>query len=129
MDNEEDKKRFLNLKYRSNCKKCCFQKQKEFKIELTSNQNIHKRKCNQCENILDNEMFYKNKDENFFYNCKNCHNIINNLQNVKQCIDCKEIFEKGSLVVFPSWLWHRVTPVTKGIRYSAVIWTLGKPFK
>jgi len=92
MDNEEDKKRFLNLKYRSNCKKCCFQKQKEFKIELTSNQNIHKRKCNQCENILDNEMFYKNKDENFFYNCKNCHNIINNLQNVKQCIDCKEIF-------------------------------------
>ena len=92
MDNEEDKKQFLNSKYRSNCKKCCFQKQKEFKVELTSNQNIHKRKCNNCENILDNEMYYKNKDETFFDNCKNCHNIINKLETVKQCIECKEIF-------------------------------------
>ena len=44
-------------------------------------------------------------------------------------VTCKEILPKGSLVVFPSHVWHRVTPVTKGTRYSLVIWTLGYPFK
>jgi len=42
---------------------------------------------------------------------------------------CDEIKSKGSLVVFPSFVWHRVTPVTKGTRYSLVIWNLGYPFK
>ena len=41
----------------------------------------------------------------------------------------KEIRPKGSLIVFPSDLWHRVKPITKGIRYSLVIWNLGWPFK
>ena len=36
---------------------------------------------------------------------------------------------QGSLVVFPSFVWHRVKPVKKGIRYSLVCWSLGKPFK
>jgi len=42
---------------------------------------------------------------------------------------CKEILSKGSLVVFPSSVWHRVRPVKKGKRYSLVVWNLGKPFK
>jgi len=42
---------------------------------------------------------------------------------------CKEIKPKGSMVVFPSFLWHRVRPVTKGSRYSLVIWSLGRPFQ
>ena len=42
---------------------------------------------------------------------------------------CKEILPKGSLVVFPSFVWHRVCPVVKGTRYSLVIWNLGLPFK
>ena len=42
---------------------------------------------------------------------------------------CKEIFEKGSLVVFPSFIWHQVKPVTKGTRYSLVIWNLGSQFR
>ena len=42
---------------------------------------------------------------------------------------CTEILPKGSLVVFPSFVWHRVKPVTKGVRYSLVIWNLGYPFK
>tara|TARA_R100001129_G_scaffold43936_1_gene30098 strand:- start:4622 stop:5215 length:594 start_codon:yes stop_codon:yes gene_type:complete len=42
---------------------------------------------------------------------------------------CNEISEKGSLVVFPSFVWHRVRPVTQGTRYSLVIWSLGNPFK
>jgi PKHD-type hydroxylase len=40
-----------------------------------------------------------------------------------------EILPKGSIIVFPSHLWHRVRPVTKGIRYSLVAWHLGHPFK
>ena len=42
---------------------------------------------------------------------------------------CKEILPKGSLVVFPSFVWHRVCPVKSGERKSLVIWNLGYPFK
>ena len=41
----------------------------------------------------------------------------------------KEILPKGSIIVFPSFVWHRVKPVTKGTRYSLVMWNLGYPFK
>ena len=34
----------------------------------------------------------------------------------------------GSILVFPSFMEHRVAPVTKGIRYSLVTWFLGPPF-
>jgi PKHD-type hydroxylase len=40
-----------------------------------------------------------------------------------------EIREKGSVIVFPSFIWHRVTPVTAGTRYSLVNWNLGFPFR
>ena len=42
---------------------------------------------------------------------------------------CAEISQRGSIVVFPSHVWHRVKPVTKGTRYSLVIWNLGYPFR
>jgi PKHD-type hydroxylase len=42
---------------------------------------------------------------------------------------CEEILSKGSLVVFPSFILHRVKPVTKGTRYSLVIWNIGDPYK
>ena len=42
---------------------------------------------------------------------------------------CTEIRPRGSIIVFPSFVWHRVAPVTRGTRYSLVIWNLGKPFK
>ena len=41
----------------------------------------------------------------------------------------KEARVKGSVIVFPSFVWHRVAPVTKGTRYSLVIWNLGFPFR
>jgi len=44
-------------------------------------------------------------------------------------VKCKEILPKGSLVVFPSFVWHRVCPVKSGERNSLVIWNLGWPFK
>jgi PKHD-type hydroxylase len=40
-----------------------------------------------------------------------------------------EILPKGSIIVFPSFVWHRVKPITKGTRYSLVVWNLGHPFK
>jgi PKHD-type hydroxylase len=40
-----------------------------------------------------------------------------------------EIRPRGSVIVFPSHEWHRITPVTKGTRYSLVIWAIGKPFR
>lgn len=42
---------------------------------------------------------------------------------------CKGLDRKGSLVVFPSFVYHRVKPVTKGTRYSLVTWNLGWPFR
>ncbi len=42
---------------------------------------------------------------------------------------CKEILPKGSLVVFPSFVWHRICPVKSGERNSLVIWNLGHPFQ
>jgi PKHD-type hydroxylase len=37
----------------------------------------------------------------------------------------KEIMPRGSIVIFPSYVWHRIQPVTKGKRYSLVQWHLG----
>ena len=36
---------------------------------------------------------------------------------------------QGSVIVFPSYQYHCVTPVTRGTRYSLVLWSLGAPFK
>ena len=47
----------------------------------------------------------------------------------RKIIKCKEILPKGSLVVFPSFVWHRVCPVKSGERNSLVIWNLGWPFR
>tara|TARA_Y100000004_G_C8758499_1_gene345479 strand:- start:11 stop:670 length:660 start_codon:yes stop_codon:yes gene_type:complete len=35
----------------------------------------------------------------------------------------------GNVVVFPSWMLHEVTPVTKGTRRSLVCWVSGPPYK
>jgi len=37
--------------------------------------------------------------------------------------------KKGTFIVFPSFVKHRVRPVTKGIRHSLVLWHLGYPWK
>ena len=37
--------------------------------------------------------------------------------------------DEGDLLFFPSYLPHEVTPVTKGVRYSLVMWFLGYPFQ
>jgi len=40
----------------------------------------------------------------------------------------KDIRDQGSVIVFDSRDFHRVTPVTKGTRYSIVCWTVGPNF-
>jgi|TARA_R100000482_G_C5070489_1_gene121311 PKHD-type hydroxylase len=35
----------------------------------------------------------------------------------------------GTVAIFPSWVSHRVTPVTSGTRYSLVAWMNGPEFK
>ena len=35
----------------------------------------------------------------------------------------------GTVIVFPSYMVHKVRPVTKGTRYSLVAWFCGQPFK
>lgn len=39
------------------------------------------------------------------------------------------VLKQGSIVVFPSFLSHRVAPVLKGVRYSAVTWASGPAFR
>jgi PKHD-type hydroxylase len=41
----------------------------------------------------------------------------------------KDLKAKGSVVVFDSRDFHRVTPVTHGVRYSVVCWATGANFK
>jgi PKHD-type hydroxylase len=36
--------------------------------------------------------------------------------------------KQGCIVLFPSYILHEVTPVTRGTRYSLVSWFTGRPF-
>ena len=47
----------------------------------------------------------------------------------KRFHEVEEIRPRGSIIVFPSFTYHQVTPVTRGTRYSLVLWSLGQPFK
>jgi len=46
-----------------------------------------------------------------------------------EIIRCREILPKGSICVFPSYTYHRVSPVTKGRRLSLVQWNLGPEWR
>ena len=35
----------------------------------------------------------------------------------------------GAVIIFPSYQWHRSTPVTKGTKQSLAMWCLGPPFR
>ena len=41
----------------------------------------------------------------------------------------QDIQAQGTVIVFDSHDWHRVTPVVKGVRHSIVCWTVGPNFK
>ena len=37
--------------------------------------------------------------------------------------------ERGTVIVFPSYVLHRVTPITRGVRKAVVVWTTGPKFR
>ncbi len=47
----------------------------------------------------------------------------------KRFHECIEIRPQGSIIFFPSFTYHQVTPITRGTRYSLVLWLCGKPFR
>ena len=40
----------------------------------------------------------------------------------------KSAKELGSIIIFPSFIFHQITPITHGTRESLVNWSIGKPF-
>ena len=44
-------------------------------------------------------------------------------------VEIKHTLEVGTVVVFPSFVWHKVEPIIKGTRFSLVGWYLGERFK
>lgn len=42
---------------------------------------------------------------------------------------CEVAREQGSIIVFPSFVYHMVEPITRGTRYSLVMWNLGRPLR
>jgi len=43
--------------------------------------------------------------------------------------DRAELRERGTIIAFPSWLPHQVTPVEAGVRHSLVGWLHGPPWQ
>ncbi len=46
-----------------------------------------------------------------------------------QLVQQPELRTQGSTVIFPSTLGHRVTPLTRGVRYALVGWMVGPPLR
>ena len=41
----------------------------------------------------------------------------------------REVQGVGNILIFPSFIFHRVRPILKGVRYSLIGWAIGNPFK
>lgn len=48
---------------------------------------------------------------------------------IKNLTGIPEHRQKGTMIAFPSYSWHKVMPVTEGTRRSLVCWFLGPPWK
>ena len=55
--------------------------------------------------------------------------IVEDVPEKRHSVICKELVERGSIVVFPSFILHKVHPITSGTRYSLVIWHEGPTWK
>ena len=74
--------------------------------------------------VLSNPNEYKGGELEFQFQAEDPQ--FNKVRKIKVA---NEVAPKGSIIVFPSFVWHRVKPVTKGVRYSMPTWHLGWPFK
>lgn len=43
--------------------------------------------------------------------------------------DPQVLRQRGTVLMFPAFLWHRVVPVTRGVRYSLTAWYEGPCFR
>ena len=66
------------------------------------------------------ELIYKNKKPTIFTE--------KTVGPKKSKIITIELRKRGTMIFFPSFVWHRVTPVTEGTRCSLVCWNTGKKF-
>ena len=55
--------------------------------------------------------------------------MMTNRNGEEQILNIKEANARGSIIVFPSFYHHKISPITKGVRNSLVMWSLGKPFR
>jgi PKHD-type hydroxylase len=62
---------------------------------------------------------------NFEFNLRG----LDGLEQDTRVIPPPEFKKQGSVLVFPSFLWHKVYNITKGTRYSLVMWTLGEQLR
>jgi|TARA_R110002012_G_scaffold168676_3_gene332232 PKHD-type hydroxylase len=51
------------------------------------------------------------------------------MTNPLNIIEVPALKKKGTIIVFPSTIWHKVEPITKGKRYSLVVWCEGFDFR
>ena len=65
----------------------------------------------------------------FVFGTKNSIITISPNGKLKNTVETPDFKNAGSVIVFPSFMEHQVTPVTKGTRYSLVAWFVGPPFK
>ena len=54
--------------------------------------------------------------------------ILNNKKDLLNIITIDDAKDIGTVIVFPSFIYHQVLPITKGKRESLVNWSLGKKF-
>ena len=43
--------------------------------------------------------------------------------------NCATVLSRGDVIIFPSYEWHRTTPLLKGVRYSLASFITGPKFK
>ena len=54
--------------------------------------------------------------------------IKNEKKDLLDVITVDEAKDIGTVIIFPSFIHHQITPITHGTRKSLVNWSLGKPF-
>ena len=67
----------------------------------------------------------KTKYEGGDFQFKWIQNDKKDLLNIMTVDDAKDV---GTIIIFPSFIWHQVLPITKGKRESLVNWSIGKSF-
>ena len=95
-------------------------------LEYNEKYNSHLKVHNDIGNVRGWESFRKLTiivqltDENTYEDCDLM------IQNGDKLVTTNK--NQGSIIIFPSFMMHQVTPIKKGIRNSLVLWAYGPPF-